>query len=217
MDGDRVPSGDSVHRLILGYSAFGLAIILVILSGVLVSAIKCVVPLSWCLPISAKRSDSISESQSHLQLYPKLRWLFTHVNRFGAPLQGRINPNTCSGRSLLAFILLIVLVFTFVGTHHVYGGNGAEEAYPVKGQYSQFTLLTMTYDARIWNLKMFVKHYSRCSSVREIVVVWNKGQPPVDSDFDSAVPVRIRVEDKNSLNNRFKADPLIKTRAVLEA
>jgi hypothetical protein len=74
----------------------------------------------------------------------------------------------------------------------------------------------MTYDARLWNLKMYVKHYSRCSSVSEIVVVWNKGIPPELSDLDSAVPVRIRVEEKNSLNNRFKEDPLIKTRAVLE-
>lgn len=216
MDGDRVPSGDSVRRLILGYTAFGLVIILVIVSGVLVSVIKCIIPLSWCLPISAKRSDSISQSRSYFQLYPQLRWLFTHLNRLGSPLQGRINPNNCSGRCLLALILIFVLALTCIGTHHVYGGNGAEVAYPVKGQYSQFTLLTMTYDARIWNLKMFVKHYSRCSSVREIVVVWNKGQPPVNSDFDSAVPIRIRIEDRNSLNNRFKADPLIKTRAVLE-
>ncbi|GKB26608.1 glycosyltransferase family protein 64 protein C5, partial [Tanacetum coccineum] len=42
------------------------------------------------------------------------------------------------------------------------------------------------------------------------------GTPPDLTEFDSAVPVRIRVEEKNSLNNRFKSDPLIKTRAVLE-
>ena len=28
------------------------------------------------------------------------------------------------------------------------------------------------------------------------------------SDIDSAVPLRIRVEEHNSLNNRFKPDPL---------
>ncbi|KAL6964620.1 Glucosamine inositolphosphorylceramide transferase 1 [Sarracenia purpurea var. burkii] len=80
----------------------------------------------------------------------------------------------------------------------------------------EFTLLTMTYDVRPWNLNMYVKHYSRCSSVREIVVVWNKGNPPELSEFDSLVPVRIREEEKNSLNNRYKVDPMIKTRAVLE-
>ncbi|KAJ3684751.1 hypothetical protein LUZ61_013915 [Rhynchospora tenuis] len=77
-------------------------------------------------------------------------------------------------------------------------------------------MVTMTYEARLWNLKLYVKHYSQCESVQEIVVVWNKGTPPDPSDFDSAVPVRIRVEKVNSLNNRFKPDPLIKTSAVFE-
>ncbi|RRT54282.1 hypothetical protein B296_00049269 [Ensete ventricosum] len=127
MDGDRVPSGDVSRRLLIGYSAFGAAIVLVILSGVFL-----------------------------------------------------------------------------------------REAYSLKGHYSQFTLVTITYDARLWNLKMYVKHYSICTSIREILVVWNKGQPPNVTRFDSAVPLRIRVEKRNSLNNRFNVDPLIKTRAVLE-
>jgi Glycosyl transferase family 64 domain len=104
---------------------------------------------------------------------------------------------------------------TCFGTSFIYGGNGAAEPYMLKGHYSQFTILTMTYDARIWNLKMFIKHYSRCSSVQEIVVVWNKGPQPAKSELESSVPVRIRIEEKNSLNNRFNIDPLIKTRAVL--
>jgi hypothetical protein len=36
-----------------------------------------------------------------------------------------------------------------------------------------------------------------------------------ERDFDSAVPVRLRVEALNSLNNRFRTDPLIRNRAVL--
>ncbi|KAG2262551.1 hypothetical protein Bca52824_069630 [Brassica carinata] len=99
---------------------------------------------------------------------------------------------------------------------YIYGGSGAVEPYTFKGHASQFTLATMTYDARLWNLKMYVKHYSRCASVKEIVVIWNKGHPPEPTELDSAVPVRIRVEKRNSLNNRFSIDPLIKTRAVLE-
>jgi hypothetical protein len=74
----------------------------------------------------------------------------------------------------------------------------------------------MTYESRLWNLKVFIEHYSRCESVREIVVVWNKGNYPSSDAFDSTVPVRIRVEEINSLNNRFRVDPLIKTRAVFE-
>jgi hypothetical protein len=31
-------------------------------------------------------------------------------------------------------------------------------------------------------------------------------------DFDSAVPVRVRVEHHNSLNNRFHMDPLLRNR-----
>ncbi|OIW16680.1 hypothetical protein TanjilG_28737 [Lupinus angustifolius] len=42
---------------------------------------------------------------------------------------------------------------------------------------------------------MYVKHYSRCSLVREIVVVWNKGVPPNLSDLDFAVLVMIRTCD----------------------
>ncbi|KFK24896.1 hypothetical protein AALP_AA8G038800 [Arabis alpina] len=107
-------------------------------------------------------------------------------------------------------------VFLGKGIRYIYGGSGAVESYPFKGHLSQFTLATMTYDARLWNLKMYVKHYSRCPSVKEIVVIWNKGPPPELTDLDSAVPVRIRVERLNTLNNRFNIDPLIKTRAVLE-
>lgn len=36
-------------------------------------------------------------------------------------------------------------------------------------------------------------------------------------DFDSAVPVRVRLEPLNSLNNRFKVDPLIRNRQAVAA
>ncbi|WOL15247.1 hypothetical protein Cni_G24028 [Canna indica] len=195
MDGDRVPSGDAVLRLVIGFSAFGAAIALAILSGVLLSLIYFNLPSSRCLPYERKRRN---------------------LDKLTSPMEGRTKFISCTGRSLLIFFWLLIVTFTCIGAHYVYGGNGAEEAYSVKGHYSQFTLVTMTYDARLWDLKMFVKHYSRCSSVHEILVVWNKGQPPNTTEFDSAVPLRIRVEKRNSLNNRFNVDPLIKTRAVLE-
>ncbi|CAL9086892.1 unnamed protein product [Musa acuminata var. zebrina] len=216
MDGDRVPSGDVVRRLLIGYSAFGAAIVLVILSGVFLSAIKCNLPLSQCLHFSRKRNDVLQSQEHHLQHCSLFRWLCSHLNNMTSPLGGRIRPNTCTGQSILAIIFVVVVSLTCIGTHYVYGGNGAGEAYSLKGHYSQFTLVTMTYDARLWNLKMYVKHYSRCTSIQEILVVWNKGQPPNVTRFDSAVPLRIRVEKRNSLNNRFNVDPSIKTRAVLE-
>ena len=47
--------------------------------------------------------------------------------------------------------------------------------YTVGGQHSQFTLLCMSYEARMSTLKHFMRHYSRCPSVSDIVLVWNKG------------------------------------------
>lgn len=216
MDGDRVPSGDASRRFHLGCaSVLGVAA-LVILFGVLLGAVKGLVPLSWCPHNVGKRSDASLDWEQSSLFYSRMRLFCSHLNRASSSLRARIKPNTCSGSLVLTLVFLVTVVLMCTGVNYIYGGSGAHEAYPLHGQYSQFTLLTMTYDARIWNLKMYVKHYSRCSSVREIVVVWNKGQPPELSEFDSAVPVRIRVEEKNSLNNRFKVDPSLKTRAVLE-
>ncbi len=47
-------------------------------------------------------------------------------------------------------------------------------------------------------------------------MVWNRGPPPHPrAAFDSAVPVRVRVEPQNSMNNRFKPDAGIKFRCGL--
>jgi hypothetical protein len=63
-------------------------------------------------------------------------------------------------------------------------------------------------------LRGAVKHYSRCPSASHVVIVWNQGTPPDLSLVPSAVPLRIRSESTNSLNNRFKPDSEITTRAV---
>ncbi|XWS08065.1 hypothetical protein CRYUN_Cryun41cG0046200 [Craigia yunnanensis] len=216
MDGDRVPSGDSIHRFLLGCASVAAVASIVVLLGVLLGAVNCIIPLNWCADYSGKRSDSLMAWEGANVFSSKMRRFCCRLNRVPSFLRGRIKPNTYTGRLVLALIFAIGLALSCTGVTFIYGGNGAEEPYSWKGHYSQFTLLTMTYDARLWNLKMYVKHYSRCASVKEIVVVWNKGVPPKLSDLDSAVPVRIRVESRNSLNNRFKMDPFIKTRAVLE-
>jgi len=106
---------------------------------------------------------------------------------------------------LLRFIMWYVREF---------GGNPAP--IPIEGQLSKFTVVVMSYEARLLTLTAFVSHYSQCASVSEIVVVWNKGEPPdLVKDLPSQVPIRMRVEAQNSMNNRFQIDPLIKTRAVL--
>ncbi|XP_038690798.1 glucosamine inositolphosphorylceramide transferase 1 isoform X2 [Tripterygium wilfordii] len=216
MDGDRVGSGDSVRRFILGCASLAALAAIVVLLGVLLGAVRCIIPLNWCPHYSGKRSDTfLAWERSHL-FSSKVRRFCSRLNRVPLSLRGKIKPNTCVGKFVLAVLFAVGIAMMCMGVKYIYGGNGAEEGYPLEGHYSQFTLLTMTYDARLWNLKMYVKHYSKCSSVKEIVVVWNKGTPPKLSDFESAVPVRIRVEKQNSLNNRFKLDPLINTRAVLE-
>ncbi len=53
-------------------------------------------------------------------------------------------------------------------------------------------------------------------AVAEVVIVWNSG--PIDQSRDLpkvSVPVRVRKEATNSLNNRFLPDRNIHTRAVL--
>ncbi|KAM7265690.1 hypothetical protein ACFE04_003373 [Oxalis oulophora] len=216
MDGDRVPSGDPSRRFIFGCASFTAVAILILLLGLLVGAVNCIIPLNWCAHYSGKRTDTSLVWEKSNFFSSKVRRLCSRLNRAALYLQGKIKPNTYSGRTILALIFVIGATLTCFGAKFIFGGSGAEEPYQYHGHYSQFTLLTMTYDARLWNLKMYVKHYSRCSSVKEIVVVWNKGTPPKLTDFDSAVPVRIRIEEENSLNNRFKVDPLIETRAVLE-
>ncbi|KAL6893660.1 hypothetical protein ACP4OV_007758 [Aristida adscensionis] len=215
MDGDRVPSDDSIHRLTMGYMFYGVTSILVLLLGGLIGAIRCILPLRWYLPHAEKRNDFSNVDQQFF-LYHKLSSLVSTVNRLGYLIGGRINYRTWKGRVYIAGMMWILVVLTCFGTHYIFGGNGAEVPYPTNGQYSQFTLLTMTYDARLWNLKMFVEHYSKCASVREIVVIWNKGQPPAQGELKSMVPVRVRVEAQNTLNNRFNIDRNIKTKAVME-
>ncbi|KAL8538755.1 hypothetical protein ACS0TY_000676 [Phlomoides rotata] len=215
LDGDRVPSGDKIHRFVLGSGSILAVSILIVLFGILLGVVKCIVPLSWCPHSMGKRSDEFL-AWERLNLSSKVRLFCSRLNRAILVLRARVRPNMCTGTVVLTLMVLVAVTLTCAGVSYIYGGSGAEEPYPFEGHYSQFTMLTMTFDARLWNLKMYVKHYSRCSSVREIVVVWNKGIPPEPSDFDSAVPIRIRVEEKNSLNNRFKVDPQIKTRAVLE-
>ncbi|TYJ36526.1 hypothetical protein E1A91_A05G312600v1 [Gossypium mustelinum] len=216
MDGDRVPSGDSVHRFLLGCASVAAVSGLILFLGVLLGAVNCIIPLNWCADYSGKRSDTLIAWERANVFSSKLRRVFSRLNRVPSFLRSWIKPNTFAGRSVLTLIFALGVALSCTGVTFIYGGSGAEEPYSWKGQFSQFTLITMTYDARLWNLKMFVNHYSRCASVKEILVVWNKGIPPKVSDLNSAVPVRIRVEDLNSLNNRFKVDPLIKTRAVLE-
>ncbi|MQL74797.1 hypothetical protein Taro_007169 [Colocasia esculenta] len=214
MDGDRVPSGDSTRRSLLGYT-FIISFFFVLMAiGFSLGAMNCTSLPTSCISFSRRNDWPCFWSRPQFNL--KVRRTFASVNRYSSPIRLQLSPSTCFGKLLLIILGIIGIIVLCAAEHFLFGGDGSEQGYLFKGQYAQFTMVAMTYEARIWNLNLYIKHYSRCPSVREIVVVWNKGKPPNPDEFDSPVPVRIRVEDHNSLNNRFKVDPLIKTRAVLE-
>lgn len=83
----------------------------------------------------------------------------------------------------------------------------------------RYTVVIMSYSARLVTLNRIIAHYGVCPSINEIVIVWNKGPPPVIGTDIPTPPinkVRVRIESLNSINNRFRPDPLITTDAILE-
>ena len=197
MDGDRVASGENFRRLVAGFSFIGAGAVLLVMAV----ASTCVV--KWLL----NRNSSLPNVLSPGSRLPGF------LQKLSCSVEKKVKARACAGRLALGAGLLFSVVFAFTGALYLLRGNGAEEAYPYKGSYSQFTLLTMSRNDEPWKLRRFMKRYSRCASVGDIVIVWNNGQPPPADEFSSAA--RIRVEAQDSLNNRFKADPLIKNRAVL--
>ena len=125
------------------------------------------------------------------------------------------------GRSLILGICSLAFATTAVlGNRAVISARPffrpPRSSVPVHGQHSKFTLMVQSYDSRLENLKLYVQHYSQCPSVGEIVVVWNDGKVlNLAADFSSAVPIRIRTEEKNSMNNRYRPDPELNFRGVL--
>lgn len=213
IDGDRSPAGGVASRYILGAGALLLLLSLNVTVGILFGYVSWVIPLLLMIP--GKKAEPVLPWVIRPQFPTRFFRAASRLSRSGSSLK-RIRWRSCLWCLFLLASLAVTVLATCTVVNCFFGGNGAEEPYPVDNQYSQFTMIAMTYEARLWNLQMYVKHYSRCASVREIVVVWNKGTPPDLEDFDSAVPVRIRVEPQNSLNNRFKPDELIKTKAVFE-
>ncbi|KAE8666348.1 3-phosphoinositide-dependent protein kinase [Hibiscus syriacus] len=160
--------------------------------GVLVGAVNCIIPLNWCSDYSRKRSDSLIAWERANVVSSKQRRIVSRLNRAPSYLLSWIKPNTCARRSVLALVFALGVVLSCTGVTFIYGGSGP---YSWKGQLSQFTLLTMSYDARLWNLKMFVNHYSRFASYL----------------FGS----ELRVRTPSIIDSRLTR-ALIETRAVLE-
>jgi Glycosyl transferase family 64 domain len=82
----------------------------------------------------------------------------------------------------------------------------------------KYTIVILSQPKRLRTLKTVVCHYSRCPSVDSIVIVWGDQKHPLstqDLPVTNDVPVRIRTEAIDTLNNRFQYDPQISTEAVL--
>lgn len=120
---------------------------------------------------------------------------------------------------LAAVVALCAATPLFAATwyYHSIVHEGTVQPVQVNGTTSTFTVLIMSQPRRLRTLRMAVQHYGRCPSVAGIVVVWSGGPAPHTArDLKSAVPVRVRVEEVDSLNNRFKPDPQLNTRAVMQ-
>ena len=75
---------------------------------------------------------------------------------------------------MLTSAALAVLLTVFVICPHQQYFSKERDLPPA----SYFTLLTMSHRGRSRELRSWVRHYSRCPSVLEIVIVWNSGPPP---------------------------------------
>ena len=137
-----------------------------------------------------------------------------HFHRRASSSASRHRPST-----LMLFMLGVFMLGVFMSTALLVAAYFAPfwasaAAIPVKGTTSSYTIVLMSYTPRFSMLRGAIRHYSRCPSAAGVVVVWNKG-PPLDPKLlPSAVPVRVRAEATNSLNNRFRPDGEIATRAV---
>ena len=119
---------------------------------------------------------------------------------------------------LIAFVPLIFGALYYISVAP--NGSSVAEASNIEHTYSSYTIVMLSHKDRMGTLRPMVKHYSYCPSVKEIVVVWSNKKENADAillpeDLPAACPVRVRNEQENSLNMRFKPDPLIRTRAVL--
>lgn len=141
--------------------------------------------------------------------------------KFGQSVLTNIGWRPSKGTVLLTLAMIILsTVFLAVSMGAWYYLSLVREtptataAVAIDGVYSRLTVMVMSFSLREDTLRSLVEHYARCPSVAQVLVVWNERYPP-EEVISTSVPVRIRYEKNSSLNNRFRPDPLIPTRAVL--
>ncbi|OVA03128.1 hypothetical protein BVC80_7547g1 [Macleaya cordata] len=103
MDGDRILSGDSVHRYVIGSTAVAVVAALIILVGLCLGPVNCISPHSWRSHNTAKRSDAFLTSDYPHFSSSKLRWFYTRFNVTSLFVRGWVKPNTCAGKSVKCY------------------------------------------------------------------------------------------------------------------
>ena len=82
----------------------------------------------------------------------------------------------------------------------------------------KFTVIIPTYK-RVELLKRVLENYCKLTShIDSIIVVWNNIEEPIPDTlkyFSCSVPVHLKQETTNSLNNRFKPFPEIRTEGMI--
>ena len=150
-----------------------------------------------------------------------LRWVGNTVRRTSARARTRLSSISRSVFVLIVFTSILISLLVSMGAWAYLSllreTPSATTAIQIHGTYSRYTVVILSHPSRAHALRSVVDHYSRCPSAGSILVVWNGGvgTAPADLEATAAVPVRVRGEEVASLNNRFKPDPLIKTRAIL--
>ena len=142
-----------------------------------------------------------------------------HYMPLRKPGRSRWIPSLFKQTSRTAILIIGLLIFIltvpfFLG--YSYYVSIIDET-PMQGSNDgpRYTIVIPSQPRRLRTLKMVVAHYGRCPSVKEIVIVWGKDSIPEEAQLVSRVPVRVRSEEIDGLNNRFKPDPRITTDAIL--
>lgn len=85
----------------------------------------------------------------------------------------------------------------------------------LEGQPRRISILIMT--TRYERIYPMIHHYTRMTAVSDILIVWNNVHkpPPALINYDFPVPVRVVIEAKNTLNNRYRHPDLLKSKFVV--
>lgn len=166
---------------------------------------------------NSHRQRSFSKPASSSASFPS--WTAKKISEGKASVKDvQGTPPTHFWRPIIAKLLCVFIMLVALLLIVVFMAPFWAPAFPipVDGSTDTFTILILSYGPRLPLLRGTIKHYSSCPSASSVVVVWNAGPPPPKEALTKStnIPVRLRVETTNSLNNRFKPDPEIPNRAV---